>query len=223
MARVEKDLNDHIASSTPRVRGRLDKLQDENPYETREELSVLLDQFMLGEVEAVFEDWRAQEDERIHMELAALSRRFVDRTNIVLTRLQTAAGTLFDVPVLPVTFTSSLSVVSRLRYHTDPVFQNQFDKLIFALPTSLLRRVAFRRMLTCIDKELAQNADRIRNDYLQRLEKSVATFEREIKSAIAIVADNLRYVLEPTGEGGQSSGSVVKQLNPIISQCSALG
>jgi ribosome biogenesis GTPase A len=223
IVRIEKDLKDHVASAAPRVRGRLEKLSNQHPNDSRKDLAELLDRFMLGEVEAVFEDWRAQEDERIHMELAALSRRFVERTNAVLESLQRAAGGLFDVPVAPVAFTSSLAVESRLFYRTEPVFQGQLDKLIFVLPKSMLRRAVFSRMLASIDAELNRNADRIRDDYLQRLEKSVDAFEKELKAAVAIVADNLRFVLEPGPEGAGSSGSVVSKLAPIISQCSALG
>jgi ribosome biogenesis GTPase A len=223
IVRIEKDLKDHVASAAPRVRSRLEKLSNQHPNDTRKDLAELLDRFMLGEVEAVFEDWRAQEDERIHMELGALSRRFVERTNAVLESLQRAAGGLFDVPVAPVAFTSSLAVESRLFYRTEPVFQHQLDKLIFLLPKSMLRRAIFSRMLASIDVELNRNADRIRDDYLQRLEKSVDAFEKELKAAVTIVADNLRFVLEPRGDGAASSGSVVSKLAPIISQCSALG
>jgi hypothetical protein len=136
--------------------------------------------------------------------------------------LQSAAGALFDVPVSHVTFTSALSVESRLYYHTDRVFQHQLDKLIFVLPKFLLRRIVFQRMLSYIDTELDRNAGRIRYDYLLRLEKSVATFEKELKAAVAIVTDNLRLVLEPGTEYAESARSVVAQLDPIIAQCSAL-
>jgi ribosome biogenesis GTPase A len=223
IARIEKDLKEHIAATAPRIHSRLNRLRNEQGDETREQLAEMLDQFMLGEVEGVFEDWRAQEDERIHMELAALSRRFVERTNNVLERLQTAAGYLFDVPVTPVAVASSLSVESRLRYSTEPVFQHQLEKLIFVLPKSMMRRAIFGRMLTCIDAELSRNADRIRDDYLQRLDRSVATFEKELKTAVGIVADNLRFVLEPKTEHATPSGKVVSQIAPIIRQCVALG
>jgi ribosome biogenesis GTPase A len=223
VARIENDLKEHVASASPRVRSRLEKLSSQHPNDSREDLGALLDRFMLGEIEAVFEDWRAQEDERIEMELAVLSRRFADRTNVVLERLQKAAGTLFDVPVTPVTVAPTLSVESRLHYRMEPVLQRHIDKLIFVLPKSMMRRAIFSRMLACVDTELKSNADRIRDDYLQRLEISVGAFEKELKAAVAIVADNLRYVLEPVADGAKSSGSVVSKLAPIISQCSALG
>jgi ribosome biogenesis GTPase A len=223
VARIENDLKEHVASAAPRVRSRLEKLSTQHPNDSREDLGVLLDRFMLGEIEAVFEDWRAQEDERIQMELAVLSRRFADRTNAVLERLQNAAGTLFDVPVTSVTVAPTLSVESRLHYSTEPVFQHHIDKLIFVLPKSMMRRAIFSRMQASVETEMSRNADRIREDYLQRLETSVAAFEKELKAAVAIVADNLRFVLEPQAEGARSSGAVVSKLAPIISQCSALG
>ncbi|MGA2086296.1 MAG: dynamin family protein [Terracidiphilus sp.] len=223
IVRIENDLKEHIATTAPRVHNRLNKLRNQQPSKNRKLLSALLDRFMLDEVEAVFEDWRAQEDERIHMELAALTRRFVDRTNIVLERLENAAGDLFDVPVAPVAVASSLTVESRLRYSTDPLFQHWHDKLIFALPKSLMHRLVFGRMLSRIDAELSRNADRIREDYLERLEKSVATFETELTTAVAIVADNLRFVAEPQAKDAQHSRRAIPQLSPIVTQCAALG
>lgn len=222
ITRIEGDLKDHVEAATPDVRGRLKTFRSQHSEETREQLGALLDQFMFSEVETVFEGWRAQEDERVHQELTELSSRFVERTNTVLEQLQSAAGELFDVPVSHVTFTSTLSVESRLYYHTDHVFQFQLDRLIFVLPKFFLRRIVFSRMLNFIDTELDRNAGRIRHDYLQRLEKSVSSFENELKAAVAIVADNLRFVLEPGGEGIRSAGSVVTELDPIIAQCSAL-
>ncbi|MGD0682372.1 MAG: dynamin family protein [Terracidiphilus sp.] len=222
IARIESDLNDHAASAAPHIRSRLKAFRNEHSTETREQLGALLDQFMLNEVEAVFEDWRAQEDERVHLELAELSGRFVERTNAVLERLRGAAGTLFDVPVSRVTFASVLTVESRLYYFTDHVFQHQLDRLIFVLPKFLLRNIVFRRMLTYIDMELSRNAGRIRYDYLLRLEKSVATFEKEIKAAVAIVADNLRLVLSPRAESAEPARQVVAILDTIIAQCSGL-
>jgi hypothetical protein len=222
LARIENDLKDHVASAAPGVRNRLKTFRDEHPRETREELGRLLDQFMLSEIETVFEDWRAQEDGPVHKELTALSGRFVERTNAVLERLQSAAGALFDLPVSQVTFTSTLSVESRLHYFTDRVFQHQLDRLIFVLPKFLLRRIVFRRMRGYIDTELDRNSGRIRHDYLQRLEKSVAAFEKELKAAVAIVADNLRFVLEPGAENPEAMQSAIAQLDAILAQCSAL-
>jgi hypothetical protein len=78
-------------------------------------------------------------------------------------------------------------------------------------------------MLSRIDAELSRNAGRIREDYLERLEKSVATFETELTAAVAIVADNLRYVAEPQAKDAKHSRRAIPQLSPIVTQCAALG
>lgn len=221
VSRIENDLRDHVESAAPVGRRNLTEFEKAHPYETREQLGILLDKFVLGEVERVFTDWRVQEDERIRAELAELSERFVERTNQVLKHLQDTAGSLFDVPISHVNFKSSLTVESRLYYYTDHVFQYQLDRLVFFLPKFLLRRIVFNRMRSYLRMELDRNAGRLRYDYLERLEKSVSAFEKELRSAVAVVADNLRFVLAPKEENAGSVRSAVAQLDPVIAGCRA--
>ncbi len=222
VAQVEADLKDHVAAAKPGVREQLTRLRQEHPTETRLRLGELLDRFLGDEVAATFDGWCTREDEYIQKKLAELSDRFVERTNTVLERLQQAAGALFDVPVSHVDFSSALTMESHLYYHTDPVFMYQLDKLIFILPKFLLRPIVFRRMLSYIDRELDRNSGRIRYDYVQRLEKSIAAFEQELKSAVSIVTDNLRRVLQSGAKDAECSQATVSQLDPIIAQCSSL-
>ncbi len=221
-AKVEGELKNHVALAIPVAQERLAAFKKQHPTETRQRLGRLLDQFLRDEVKTVFDGWCAKEDESVRQELANLSSRFVERTNAVLERLQDAAGTLFNVPVSHIHFTSALTMESHLYYYTDPVFLFQLDKLVFALPRSLLRRIVFQRMFSLIQAELSRNSGRIRYDYVQRLEKSVAAFERELKAAVGVVADNLRRVLDPDSDQVQSCRDTITQLDLILAQCSAL-
>lgn len=220
--RIERDLKEHVESSTPAVCRRLTIFRTEHPNETRGRLGQLLDRFVAEEVARVFEDWRVQEDERIRLDLADLSQRFIDRTNLILESLQNAAGTLFEVPVFPFHFRSSLTVESRLCYHTEPIFKFFLDKLVFVLPRVLLRRIVFARMIRSIESELSRNSGRIRYDYLERLEKSVAAFEKEISSSVSLVAGNLRRVLEPTVQTRNASRQTITELDTVMAGCSGL-
>lgn len=222
VAKVEKELKDHVAAAIPAAHERLTTFKKAHPAETRQRLGKLLDQFLYNEVKAAFDGWCAKKDESVRTQLADLSSRFIERTNAVLERLQDAAGTLFEVPVTHIHFTSELTMESHLYYHTDPVFLFQLDKLIFVLPKFLLRRIVFRRMFSLIETELQRNSGRIRYDYVQRLEKSVATFEQELKAAVGIVAANLRRVLQPDLHEAQSGRETLAQLDLIIVQCSVL-
>ncbi|MFC5862241.1 dynamin family protein [Acidicapsa dinghuensis] len=219
---VEEDLKDHVASTTPRARENLLRLKNEHPTETRHRLGRLLDQFLRDQVELSFDGWCAREDQYVQTRLGELSHRFIERTNAVLVRLQNAAGALFDVPVSHIGFTTSLTMESHLHYYTEPVFHFQLDKLVFALPRFLLRPIVFRRMGAFIDLELRRNSGRIRVDYVDRLERSVATFEHDLKSAVGFVSDNLRLVLDRRVDETATTGSPLEELDPIIAQCSAL-
>lgn len=219
---VEEDLKKHVASAGPRARDNLLRLKRDHPTETRSRLGKLLDQFLRDEVELAFDGWCAREDQYVQAQLEELSNRFVERTNAVLERLQDAASALFDVPVSHINFTSALAMETHLHYYTEPVFHFQLDKLVFALPRFLLRPIVFRRMLSFVDLELGRNSGRIRVDYVERLEKSVAIFERDLKVAVGVVADNLRLVLERGPSQVGPSQSPLEQLDPIIAQCSAL-
>lgn len=222
VARIESDLKQHVESADSAVCLHLFEFEKAHPNETRDELGALLDKFVFGEVERVFADWRVQEDERIQAEVAELSERFVERTNKVLEHLQNTAGSLFDVPISHVDLRSSLTVESRLYYYTDHVFQYQLDKLIFILPRFLLRQIVFSRMRSYIRMELDRNAGRLRYDYLERLEKSVTAFEKELNSAVAIVVDNLRFVLEAREGNVSSTTSAIAQLDLVIAGCRSI-
>lgn len=222
VARIESDLRDHVESADPEVCRHLVELEKAHPNETRDQLGALLDKFIFREVERVFGDWRVQEDGRIHAEVAELSERFVERTNQVLERLQNTAGSLFDVPISHIDFRSSLTVESRLYYYTDRVFQYQLDRLIFILPKFLLRRIVFSRMRSCVRMELDRNAGRLRYDYLERLEKSVSAFEKELKSAVGVVVDNLHFVLEPEKVNGNPGMPAIARLDPVIEGCRSI-
>lgn len=222
VTRIETDLKQHVESADPSVCRHLVEFEKAHPHETRDKLGTLLDRLVFGEVERVFADWRVQEDERIHAELAELSERFVERTNLVLEHLQDTSGSLFDVPISHVNFKSSLTVESRLYYYTDHVFQYQLDKLIFIFPKFLLRQIVFGRMRSYIRMELDRNAGRLRYDYLERLEKSVTAFEKELTSAVAIVVDNLRFVLDPKEVSASSMTSAIAQLDEVIAGCKTI-
>lgn len=220
--RIESDLRNHVEAATPGVRERLVALRCTHPRETRERLGTLLDEFLRSEIERVYEGWRVQEDERVLRDMAALSQRFVDRASQILEYLQQSAGSLFNVPVAPISLRSSLTVESRLYYQTEPVFKFLLDKLIFALPKPWLRRIVFRRMLQYIDVELNRNSGRIRYDYVQRVESSLAKFWKELSCVVEMVAANLRAVLEASGDKEQPAEALIGHLDRVIAQCSLI-
>lgn len=222
LGRIERDLKQHVESATPLVREDLSVLWAQHPQETGQSLGILLNQFLEKQVARVFEDWRIREDQRAQQDLQSLAQRCLERANGTIGNLQAAAGSLFDVAVPSIEIESSLAVESHLYYYTEPVFKFLLEKLIFVLPGPLMRQITFRRMLNLIDLEFSRNSGRIRYDYLERLGKSVARFEKEIVSAVSMVADNLRVVVNGRSETATPDRSTTEGLDLIIAQCTAI-
>lgn len=220
--RIEEDLKRHIQEATPEVKARFGALQCEHPRETREKLGTLLDEFVRDEIRRVFEDWRVQEDERIRSDLSGLSDRVIARANHILETLQQVAGVLFDVPVSPINIRASLAVESRLYYYTEPTFKFLQEKLIFLLPRRMQRGMVFRRMTKGLEMELRRNAARLRYDYLERVEKAIALFEKQLSEAIKMVMDSVRIALAPDCIADDRVAEEMAQIDAAVEQCASI-
>lgn len=220
--RIEEDLERHIQKATPGVKARFGTFQREHPREAREELGALLDEFVRGEIARVYEDWRIQEDERIRRDLSGLSDRVIARANHILQTLQQVVGVLFDVPVSPINIRASLSVESGVYYYTEPTFKFLQEKLIFLLPRRMQRDMIFRRMTKELEMELRRNAGRIRYDYLERVEKEIALFEKQLTEAIKFVMDSVKMALAPNRIADEMVAEELAQIDAAVEQCASI-
>lgn len=217
--RIEEDLKNHVEESAPGVRERLAKLQTDHPKEAREDLGLLLDHFVRDQIRRVYEDWRVQEDERIRCGLSGLSDRFTVRSNRILEVLQETAGALFEIPASPIRVRASLAVESRLYYYTEPTFKFLQEKLIFLLPGRLQRRMVFRRMKDEVGTELERNAGRIHYDYLERVEKAVEVFEKQMNEPVRMMIDSIQMAMASDGIAREGASGERTQIEDAVALC----
>jgi hypothetical protein len=218
VACVERDLAAQVETSVPTVRQHLKSFYSLHPKDTGRALGALLENFLMQEVEAVFRSWRVREDEEIQKQLDVLSGRFVAQTNAILERLQQAAGVLFEIPVEQGSIQCPLRVESHLYYKVERVFYS-LDSLLLALPRFLLRPLVLRRLNGGIGRFLDMNAGRIRYDYFERLQSSMASFEKDLSAAVTLVTESLRSALRKPGDRAQQEAAV---LDSVITNCSQL-
>jgi hypothetical protein len=218
VARVETDLSEKVRTSVPTVRQHLKLFHSLHPKETGRAFGSLIENFLMQEVEMVFRSWKVREDEEIQMQLDVLSCRFVAQANAILERLQQAAGILFEIPVEHVSISCPLRVESHLHYRVERVFYS-LDSFLVMLPRFLLRPLVLRRQSGGIGRLLDTNAGRIRYDYLERLQSSMAKFESELAAAVTMVTESLRSALHKRGNGAQGETEV---LDSVIRNCSQL-
>jgi ribosome biogenesis GTPase A len=219
LALVERDLTAQMKTYVPEVQQHLKLLQVRHPKETGRAFGALLEDFLMKEVERVFCKWRLQEDEQIRAQLDALGSRFVTQGNDILERLEQAAAALFDIPIEHLLITCPLRVESHLRYKVDRVFYS-LDSFLLILPRFLLRPMVLRRMHNNVPRLLDMNAGRVRFDYLERLQFTLAQFEKDLYAAVTMVTGSLKSALDRPPNDAQRQTSAV--LDSVIRNCSHL-
>lgn len=219
LAQIENDLRSHVESTVPGLRQRLKIFATQHPKETGSHLGRILEKFLMQAVDESFRKWRVQEDARIEDELHTLSYRFVAQANGILGRLQRAASALFEIPVEQFAIACDLEVESHLYYMVDPIFYS-LDNFILLLPRFLLRPVVFRKINKSLFSILDRNAGRIRYDYVERLEKSMKKFDKQLHISVSAVTESLKVALHMPADKAQNQIVALDLLDSVIANCS---
>jgi GTPase Era involved in 16S rRNA processing len=221
LSQIERDLKVQVESNVAAVRQGLKLFQAQHRNERGRRFGQLLEDFLMQEVEAVFQRWRIQEDDKIQAQLNELSCRFVARANSILMCLEKSAGELFEIPIEHLSVSCPLHVESRLHYRVERVFYS-LDSFLLLLPSFLLRPVVLHRMHNNIPFLLDMNSGRIRYDYVERLQASISHFEKDLCGPIAMVTEALNSVLRQPQNDGKRQAAVIAVLDSVAGNCSRL-
>ncbi len=219
LARVEQDLKTRVETHVPKVQQDLKLFQMQHRKETGHKFGALLEDFLMQEVESVFQKWRVQEDDKIQAQLTELSSRFLTEANGILERLEESAGALFEIPIEHLSISCSLRVESHLRYRVERVFYS-LDSLLLLLPGFLLRPAVSRRMQNNVPRLLDMNSGRIRYDYVERLQASMSQFEKNLNAGITMVMEALASALHRSSDPIQEAKASPGVLDSVIRECS---
>ncbi|MGC1783340.1 MAG: dynamin family protein [Acidobacteriaceae bacterium] len=221
VAQVEGDLKSHVEAIIPGLRQRIKLFATQHSAETGSDLGRILEEFLTQVVDESFRKWRVQEDARIGAELHSLSHRSVAQANGILDRLQQAASALFEVPVEQLTIACDLDVESHLLYKIDPIFYS-LDNFLLFLPRFLLRPVVFRKVSRKLFGTLDRNAGRIRYDYIERIEKSMSRFDKELHLAVSAVTESLKSALWMSPDKARTETVALCLMDSVVGQCAQL-
>lgn len=218
IARVECELASLVEAAVPVMQQHLKLFQLQHPKATGRSFAALIERFLLEEIQSIFWNWKIREDEEVQNQLNLLSSRFVAQANEILDCLQSAADSLFDIPVGHISITCPLRVESHLYYKVEPIFYS-LDSFFLIFPRFFLRLIVLQKMNERIWQMLDMNAGRIRYDYLERLQSSMTQFENDLVTAVMFVTESLRSVLHNPGDKANSEPAVVDTLDSVITTC----
>ena len=218
LSQVELDLKVQVETQVATVRQNLRLFREQHREETGHRFGQLLEDFLMREVETVFQKWRIEEDDRLQAQLNELSSRFVTQANSILERLERSARDLFEIPIEHLSIPCPLRFESHLDYRIERVFHS-LESFLLLLPRFLLRPLVLRRMHNNIPLLLDMNSGRIRYDYVERLQASITHFEKDLCGAIAMVTDTLNSALQQPQNRGQQQAEVIAILDSVVCNC----
>lgn len=217
---LEEELKLQVAEAISIVRKNLRQFM-ENTHLTGRLLGTELEKFLMNQMELVFDRWLTQEDERVKTRMNLLSSRHNDHANVILNQVCTSAGNLFEIPAIHLGISCPLRIESLLRYRVEPVFYS-LDNFLLILPGALLRPLISRRMHKKIPSLLDMNGGRIRFDYLERIHKSIAEFEKELLASITTLIDTLTAAIQMTPESAKQCSESITTFDSVMKDCALL-
>jgi GTPase SAR1 family protein len=194
---LESDLKAFVETKAPELiknmEGRYERLKDLG----KSELTKAIDRTMKREVENIFYEWRALEEDKLNEGFQNITKRFSAKANEIITYITTLSSEIFDIEVETFNSIETLTTESYFYFKIDSLFDNtlMLETLPFALPGILFRRMARNRMLEQCREELDRNAGRIRHDFVERIAKSLQRFRGELFSKIDATLSGIESAL----------------------------
>jgi len=210
---LDKDLarfKDDLARS---MEAGFDAFYEEQRNLSLKELNDALERYVVSEVEKAFADWRRLEEEKIAEAFEKICNGYAARINGILDELLKFSSELFAVPLEIVHAESfwARNLDFYFKMKQEPVGLDMLtDSVTQVLPGFIMKRfakfraymfgVANRFILNKRKRHMVETIDvqagRIRFDFVNRLEKGKAQFQREILRRVDATVDAVAQAVE---------------------------
>jgi GTPase Era involved in 16S rRNA processing len=195
---LESDLKGFVETKLPELTKSMEVHYKRLNDLGKSELTKAIDRAMKQEVENIFYEWHALEEDKLKQGFENITRRFSFKANEIIAAIKRLSSEIFDVEVGTFNNLETLTTESHFYFRIHSLFDNtlMLETLPFALPGILFRRMARNRMLEQCRQELDRNAGRIRHDFVERIEKSLQRFRGELFSKIDATLSGVESALE---------------------------
>lgn len=197
--KIIQDLDDAISAfkkvNLPRL---LEELEREYMRKTstgganlREEL----EKFVFSAIQNTFSEWRQSLTESISSQLESIHIDFARKVNNTIERITEIAGNLFSVKLEPFTSVPTLSKKSEFYFllKDDPVGLELLQIAITsALPQFLTKKMVLKKMKESVAELLDRHCGRVRYDLVNRIQKTVKEFQKELTQKIDETLEAIR-------------------------------
>jgi len=82
--------------------------------------------------------------------------------------------------------------------------------------------MVFRRMKDEVGRELERNAGRIHYDYLERVEKAVEVFEKQMSEPVRMMIDSIQMAMASDGVAREKASGEMTQIEDAVALCASI-
>lgn len=195
---ADNDVTTDVEEVTPRISRKIDSKVVNHFNSVHHLPSHKMDESLRQcAIEAVRADWdrfRRDEDEKLEAAFQHICARFSGKINTTVDELYRFSSDLFAIPFDTVSTDTNWSVPSRFYYkfwEAPGSMRLMTTSLIHALPKLLGDRLILRNA-RIYARELANTqAGRVRYDFAQHLDKSMYTFEKEMRERLTVAVEHI--------------------------------
>ena len=170
-----------------------------------------------------FNEWVAQEEERLNREYAQVSKRYSERTNEVIDTIVKTSGELFDLKIEKYHSEEAIVSDSGLYYMLGdmPKFFDLEGALDFfsqkVLPRKLSKGMMLKDIIKNMHSKIDMNCGRVRWDFMDRMKRSFMMFAWNLNLKIDATEEGIRKSIDKALELKKKSQVEVNRAEESLS------
>jgi GTP-binding protein EngB required for normal cell division len=172
-----------------------------------------LEQFVYNTIQETFNAWRQELTEKISSRLEEANVDFATKTNQAIERILALTSDIFELNLKP--FTSVEALTKKSDFHfllkDDPVGLELVQLAVTsALPRFIAKKMILKNMQTAVAELLDRHCGRVRYDLVNRLNRTVNDFQRNLNEKIDLTLAGIRISFQKALALHQSSTDDVR-------------
>jgi len=212
---LDEDIETFKKDKFPKLEIDLKNVAETNKKLKASEFSRELDKAIIEIISASVEQWRVTEDMKIKEGFNRYASSLLDRLNKLVDEIYQESASLFDIAFERIEENEIFSEESEFYYmileDIKPSLEEVSDAIVRSLPRPIAHNLIYKKANENLAIEFDRHLGRIRYDFIQRMDRSVAQLTETLTETVASHINKIRNVIYSASELRNHNASEVAQ------------
>jgi GTPase Era involved in 16S rRNA processing len=212
---LDEDIETFKKDKFPKLEIDLKNVAETNKKLKASEFSRELDRAIIEIISASVEQWRVTEDMKIKEGFNRYASSLLDRLNKLVDEIYQESASLFDIAFERIEENEIFSEESEFYYmileDIKPSLEEVSDAIVRSLPRPIAHNLIYKKANENLAIEFDRHLGRIRYDFIQRMDRSVAQLTETLTETVASHINKIRNVIYSASELRNHNASEVAQ------------